>query len=247
MGRLITRPSHHQQEAGGQIYLNREPGIEAFNTPRQAIFGSCTSRPLTCGTLPQPVTPALRHGVPADERLPGPDPWGWGQGTRPDAPRWGLQSLAGRRARGQRVYLSRVPGRAAANGLCGWTEHPGGRPLSRPGAERLLQRLLGSISVSTLRRRNWNRRNQNNRHAPLCSKGNSCYLHRLRDAVVDAWLSGKCSLPCPWLRLGIHQIPGEKSYIHGEGHWAMAGPCPRDIMKMAREREDIRHFSRFDI
>ena len=86
-----------------------------------------------CSPLPHPVTPTLRRGVPARERLPGPDMGTRAAETRAGAPRSGLKGLGGggRGGSGGRAFTSA----GSLRGLCGRSGHPGRRSLSRPRRE----------------------------------------------------------------------------------------------------------------
>ena len=102
-------------------------------------FRSNPLQPFPGSPLPHPVTPALRHGAPARERLPRPDTGPRAAGTRAGAPRSGLEGLGwgGRGGSGGRAFTSAGSLRAAAAiGLCGRSEE---MTAERPGRSRAPQ------------------------------------------------------------------------------------------------------------
>ena len=115
--------------------LLRQPGdrphgrrctLRSLKQPRPAasLVAQAPCSPAPAGpspaarSVPHPVTPALRRGDPARERLPGPDTGTWAAGTGAGAPRSGLVG------QGRGGWAWRVWGGAGG---------PGGRALTSAG------------------------------------------------------------------------------------------------------------------
>ena len=131
---LVSAPSGRRYHTSARHYSSDCAAHPLFPKGRGWILHPrfLTRRP-PCNPLPHSITPALIHGAPAQERLPGPDTGTWAARTRAGALRSGLEGLGGGGGPGGHAFTSAGSLRAAASiGLCERSRHPGRQSLSRP-------------------------------------------------------------------------------------------------------------------